>query len=79
MITAAGDELEICLLVNGYAHTARVETRMLLCDFLRDDLQLTGTHVGCEQGQCGACTVLVDGELGALMPDARGTGRWLQR
>lgn len=47
--------------VNGVAHTAAVEPRRLLSDFLREDLGLTGTHVGCEQGVCGACTVLVDG------------------
>ncbi len=47
--------------VNGRIHTRVVEPRMLLSDFLREDLALTGTHVGCEHGVCGACTVLVDG------------------
>jgi len=42
-------------------HTATAPARRLLSDFLRHDLQLTGTHVGCEHGVCGACTVLVDG------------------
>ncbi|NMI00644.1 (2Fe-2S)-binding protein [Pseudonocardia acidicola] len=46
--------------VNGVTHSADTEPRALLSDFLRHDLGLTGTHVGCEQGVCGACTVLVD-------------------
>jgi aerobic-type carbon monoxide dehydrogenase small subunit (CoxS/CutS family) len=48
--------------VNGVQRTADVEPRTLLSDFLRHDLGLTGTHVGCEHGVCGACTVQVDGE-----------------
>jgi aerobic-type carbon monoxide dehydrogenase small subunit (CoxS/CutS family) len=52
---------EITLTVNGTTHTCRVAERMHLADFLRHELQLTGTHVGCEHGVCGACTVLVDG------------------
>jgi carbon-monoxide dehydrogenase small subunit len=51
----------INLTVNGQAHEATVEPRRLLSDVLREDLGLTGTHVGCEHGVCGACTVLVDG------------------
>jgi carbon-monoxide dehydrogenase small subunit len=47
--------------VNGVAHEAEVESRVLLVHFLRDTLRLTGTHVGCDTSQCGACTVLVDG------------------
>ncbi|WP_346008069.1 (2Fe-2S)-binding protein [Janibacter terrae] len=47
--------------VNGHGVSADVESRLLLSDFLRERLTLTGTHVGCEQGACGACTVLVDG------------------
>ncbi|MCH7676023.1 (2Fe-2S)-binding protein [candidate division KSB1 bacterium] len=47
--------------VNGVAHEAQVEPRVLLVHFLRDDLRLTGTHIGCDTSQCGACTVLVDG------------------
>ncbi len=47
--------------VNGTAREAEVETRMLLVDFLRETLGLTGTHVGCDTSQCGACTVHVDG------------------
>jgi carbon-monoxide dehydrogenase small subunit len=48
--------------VNGKSWERDVEGRMLLSDFLRHELGLTGTHVGCEQGACGACTVLLDGE-----------------
>jgi len=48
--------------VNGREHTRTVEPRLLLSDFLRHELDLTGTHVGCEHGVCGACTVLLDGE-----------------
>jgi carbon-monoxide dehydrogenase small subunit len=49
------------LTVNGKAVTATVDPRTLLVEFLRNELALTGTHVGCDTGQCGACTVLVDG------------------
>jgi aerobic carbon-monoxide dehydrogenase small subunit len=48
--------------VNGSSLTKTVEPRMLLSDFLRDELELKGTHVGCEHGVCGTCTVLVDGQ-----------------
>jgi aerobic carbon-monoxide dehydrogenase small subunit len=50
----------ISVSVNGRTYERRVEPRLLLSDFLRHDLRLTGTHVGCEHGVCGACTVLVD-------------------
>ncbi|GAA4500630.1 (2Fe-2S)-binding protein [Actinoallomurus oryzae] len=53
---------EISLNVNGVPRTASAEPRRLLSDFLRHDLGLTGTHVGCEHGVCGCCTVLFDGE-----------------
>ena len=56
------DRLRVGVTVNGTAHAADVEPRLLLSDFLRHELGLTGTHVGCEHGVCGACTVLVDGE-----------------
>jgi carbon-monoxide dehydrogenase small subunit len=61
--TAAAAEplVEITLRVNGVLRTAAAPTRRLLSDFLRHELRLTGTHVGCEHGVCGACTVLVDG------------------
>jgi aerobic carbon-monoxide dehydrogenase small subunit len=52
----------VTLTVNGRAAGATVVARRTLCDFLRHDLGLTGTHVGCEHGVCGACTVLLDGE-----------------
>jgi aerobic-type carbon monoxide dehydrogenase small subunit (CoxS/CutS family) len=52
----------IRLTVNGEVHERSVEPRLLLSDFLRHELGLTGTHVGCEHGVCGACTVLLDGE-----------------
>jgi aerobic-type carbon monoxide dehydrogenase small subunit (CoxS/CutS family) len=55
------DAHDIELSVNGTAHRSRVESRMLLSDFLRHELLLAGTHVGCEHGVCGACTVLLDG------------------
>jgi aerobic carbon-monoxide dehydrogenase small subunit len=53
--------IEVTVQVNGAPRTASVEARKTLADFLRDDLDLTGTHVGCEHGVCGACTVIVDG------------------
>lgn len=56
-------EREITLTVNGERVTARVEPRKSLVDFLREELGLTGSHVGCEHGVCGACTVRVDGEI----------------
>ena len=54
---------DIVVRVNGEDVSARVEARKTLVDFLRDDLALTGTHVGCEQGACGACTVRLDGAV----------------
>jgi carbon-monoxide dehydrogenase small subunit len=56
------DYFEVELVVNEEPRRASAEVRKTLADFLREDLQLTGTHVGCEHGVCGACTVLVDGE-----------------
>ena len=56
------DAHDIELSVNGAAYRSRVESRMLLSDFLRHELLLAGTHVGCEHGVCGACTVIVNGE-----------------
>jgi aerobic-type carbon monoxide dehydrogenase small subunit (CoxS/CutS family) len=55
------DRHEISVTVNGTSYRRSVESRMLLSDFLRHDLLLAGTHVGCEHGVCGACTVLLDG------------------
>jgi carbon-monoxide dehydrogenase small subunit len=54
--------IDVVLTVNGERHELAVEPRRLLSDVLRADLGLTGTHVGCEHGVCGCCTVLVDGE-----------------
>jgi aerobic carbon-monoxide dehydrogenase small subunit len=59
---APARKVQVRVTVNGTVHEALVEPRRLLSDFLRDDLALTGTHVGCEHGVCGACTVLLDGE-----------------
>ena len=56
------NEKRIKVEVNGELYEREVETRRLLVHFLRDDLELTGTHVGCDTGNCGACTVLLDGK-----------------
>jgi aerobic carbon-monoxide dehydrogenase small subunit len=68
--------LDVSLTVNGEHVQRRVEARKTLVDFLRDDLFLTGSHVGCEHGVCGACTVRVDGEIvrGCLMLAAQCDG-----
>ena len=55
-------EVEVRVTVNGREVQARVEPRLTLADFLRERCHLTGTHLGCEHGVCGACTVLLDGE-----------------
>lgn len=55
------DKKKITLVVNGDSYDKEIEQRMLLSDFLRHELALTGTHVGCEHGICGSCTVLMDG------------------
>jgi carbon-monoxide dehydrogenase small subunit len=55
------DRETVRLVVNGASYERTVEPRLLLSDFLRDELRLTGTHVGCEHGVCGTCTVLIDG------------------
>jgi len=59
----SGRALEIALAVNGQRVQERVDARKTLVDFLREDLSLTGSHVGCEHGVCGACTVRVNGEI----------------
>ena len=68
--------VEIGLRVNGERATRRIEARTNLVDFLRDELGLTGSHVGCEHGVCGACTVRVDGRIvrGCLMLAAQADG-----
>jgi 2-furoyl-CoA dehydrogenase 2Fe-2S iron sulfur subunit len=75
---AKGDSIRIALTLNGQARSGRCEARMLLSDFLRDVLGATGTHVGCEHGVCGACTVHIDGVASrsclalAVQADGRG-------
>lgn len=54
--------LDVTLTVNGRRYRRSIEPRYLLADFLRHELRLTGTHIGCEQGVCGACTVLIEGQ-----------------
>ena len=54
--------VDVRLTVNGKSYERRCEPRLLLADFLRENLSLTGTHVGCEHGVCGACTILLNGE-----------------
>jgi aerobic carbon-monoxide dehydrogenase small subunit len=56
------DKQHVQLTVNGQAYEREVEPRLLLSDFIRHDLGLSGTHVGCEHGVCGACTILFDGQ-----------------
>jgi aerobic carbon-monoxide dehydrogenase small subunit len=56
------ENISITVTVNGTVHKAEVEPRLLLADFLRENLDLTGTHVGCEHGICGACTILMNGD-----------------
>jgi carbon-monoxide dehydrogenase small subunit len=70
-------DLEITLTVNGTQVTRRVQPRQHLVDFLREDLGLTGSHVGCEHGVCGACTLRVDGDIvrGCLMLAVQANGR----
>jgi aerobic carbon-monoxide dehydrogenase small subunit len=68
--------LDVTITVNGEAVTRRVEARQHLVDFLREELQLTGSHVGCEHGVCGACTLRVEGRIvrGCLMLAAQADG-----
>ena len=60
---AKADELtEVFMRINGKEYTGKVEPRTLLVYFLRDELNLTGTHIGCDTGHCGACTIVMDGK-----------------
>ena len=54
-------KVPVSITVNGKTHTAEVEPRLLLVHFIRDYLHLTGTHIGCDTSQCGACTIIMDG------------------
>ena len=70
-------DFEITLIVNGTEVTRRVAARVHLVDFLREELGLTGSHVGCEHGVCGACTIRVEGEIvrGCLMLAVQANGK----
>jgi aerobic-type carbon monoxide dehydrogenase small subunit (CoxS/CutS family) len=74
------EKRRVKMTVNGRVHEALVEPRRLLVDFIRHELRLYGTHVGCEQGVCGACTILVEGEpiKSCLMLAVQADGRTLQ-
>ncbi len=76
----SADRHPVATVVNGLHHERQVEARLLLSDFLRHELGLTGTHVGCEHGVCGACTVLVDGlpVRSCLMLAAQADGRSIE-
>ena len=69
-------ERTIELTVNGSSHSRSVPVRRTLSEFIRDDLGLTGTHVGCEHGVCGTCTVLLNGQSVRACFDVCGPGRW---
>lgn len=79
-MTEAAKARRITVTVNGESRAAGAEPRMTLVDFLRHRLGLTGSHVGCEHGVCGACTVLVDGAAvrGCLMLAVQADGRQVQ-
>ena len=68
--------IDVTITVNGEPVSRRVEARQHLVDFLREELQLTGSHIGCEHGVCGACTLRVDGQIvrGCLMLAAQADG-----
>jgi carbon-monoxide dehydrogenase small subunit len=62
-MTLVSELVTVGLTVNGKAYSRQTDVRQTLADFLREELELTGTHLGCEHGACGACTVTIDGEL----------------
>jgi carbon-monoxide dehydrogenase small subunit len=74
---AQGEEINISTTLNGRPLRRRIKARQHLADFLRQELELTGTHLGCEHGICGACTVLIDGRTarGCLTLAAQASGR----
>jgi aerobic carbon-monoxide dehydrogenase small subunit len=57
------DQIDVSVTVNGVVHKRTVPARQSLADFLRTTLGMTGTHVGCEHGVCGSCTILIDGAM----------------
>jgi len=61
-MTNCNEKISVSMEINGRAYAGEVEPRLLLCDFIRHHAGLKGTHVGCEQGVCGACTVAIDGK-----------------
>ncbi len=73
------DRRSVTVTVNGQSYTREVETRLTLADFIRHELMLTGTHLGCEHGVCGACTILLDGQSvrSCLMLAVQAEGREL--
>jgi carbon-monoxide dehydrogenase small subunit len=70
-------EIEIATVINGASVRCRVKARQHLADFLREEIELTGTHLGCEHGVCGACSILVDGKVarGCLMLAVQADGK----
>ncbi len=62
-MASVSKQMQVDLVVNGTSYSRETEVRRTLADFLREDLGLTGTHLGCEHGACGACTVMIDGAL----------------
>jgi xanthine dehydrogenase YagT iron-sulfur-binding subunit len=76
-VSATVQEVAVALRVNGVEHELRLDARVTLLNMLRDDLGLTGTKKGCDQGACGACTVLIDGKriVSCLMLAAQADGR----
>ncbi len=70
--------ISIRVTVNEKEYKREVEPRLLLSDFLRHELGLTGTHVGCEHGVCGACTILFEDRVGEIMFNVCGAGKWSQ-
>src|ERR671918_184738 len=70
----------VSLTVNGAVHEREVEARRLLVHFIRDDLDLTGTHIGCDTGNCGACTVILDGAAvkSCMLPAVQANGATIE-
>jgi hypothetical protein len=80
IMNAANTIVETTLIINGESITRRIPVRQNLVDFLREEMGLTGTHIGCEHGVCGACTVRVDGKIvrGCLMLAVQAEGRTVE-